>query len=66
MFLFFMNGSNVTTTANTAAAHYLNAVSAARSGDTFSMGKHLEKAFSLDSALEAQAKNDIEFEMIVE
>ena len=29
-----MNGNNVTTTATTAAAHYLNAVSAARSGDS--------------------------------
>ena len=28
-----MNGNNVTTTATTAAAHYLNAVSAVRSGN---------------------------------
>ena len=34
-----MNGNNVTTTATTAAAHYLNAVSAARSGDKLSVGK---------------------------
>ena len=56
-----MSGSNVTTTATTAAAHYLNAVSAARSGNTALATENLNKAFALDAALKVQAQNDIEF-----
>ena len=56
-----MNGNNVTTTANTAAAYYLNAVSAARSGDSSSVLKNLNKAIALDASLKTEAQNDIEF-----
>ena len=56
-----MNGNNVTTTATTAAAHYLNAVSAARSGDSTLALENLNKAIALDASLKAEAQNDIEF-----
>lgn len=56
-----MNGTNVTTTATTAAAHYLNAVSAARSGNTALALENLNKAFAADASLKAEAQNDIEF-----
>ena len=56
-----MNGNNVTTTATTAAAHYLNAVSAARSGDSTLALENLNKAIALDASLKTEAQNDIEF-----
>ena len=56
-----MNGNNVTTTAATADAHYLNAVSAARSGDSALALENLNKAIALDASLKAEAQNDIEF-----
>lgn len=56
-----MNGNNVTTTATTAAAHYLNAVSAARSGNNALALENLNKAFAADASLKAEAQNDIEF-----
>lgn len=56
-----MNGNNVTTTAVTASAHYLNAVSAARSGDNALAIDNLNKAFALDASLKSEAQNDIEF-----
>ena len=59
-----MNGNNVTTTATTAAAHYLNAVSAARSGKSALALENLNKAFALDISLKNEAQNDIEFDGI--
>ncbi len=56
-----MNGNNVTTSATTAAAHYLNAVSAARSGNNALVLENLNKAFTLDDSLKSEAQNDIEF-----
>mgnify|MGYP001966933417 CR=1 FL=1 len=56
-----MNGNNVTTTATTADAHYLNAVSAARSGNSTLALENLNKAFALDASLKAEAQKDIEF-----
>jgi outer membrane protein OmpA-like peptidoglycan-associated protein len=56
-----MNGSNVSTTTTTAAAHYLNAIAAARSGNNALALENLNKAFALDAALKAEAQNDIEF-----
>ena len=59
-----MNGNNIMTTATTAAAHYLNAVSAARSGNTALALENLNKAFASDASLKAEAQNDIEFSAI--
>ena len=59
-----MNGNNVTTTATTAAAHYLNAISAARSGKSALALENLNKAFALDISLKNEAQNDIEFDGI--
>ena len=56
-----MNGNNVTTTATTSAAHYLNAISAARSGNSALALENLNKAFALDTSLKTEAQNDIEF-----
>ena len=58
-----MNSNNAITTANTAQAHYLNAVSAAR-GNNEQCLAHLNKAFALDASLKAEAQNDIEFSKI--
>ena len=51
----------MTTIATTAAAYYLNAVSAARSGDSSLALENLNKAIALDASLKAEAQNDIEF-----
>ena len=59
-----MNGNNVTTTATTAAAYYLNAISAARSGKNILALENLNKAFALDISLKNEAQNDIEFDGI--
>lgn len=59
-----MNGNNIMTTATTAAAHYLNAVSAARSGNNALALENLNKAFAADASLKAEAQNDIEFSAI--
>lgn len=59
-----MNGNNTITTATTAQAHYLNAVSAARGGNNEQCLAYLNKAFALDSSLKAEAQNDIEFSTI--
>ena len=56
-----MNGDNTTTTTATAAGHYLNAISAARSRDNALALENLNKAFALDASLKAEAQNDIEF-----
>lgn len=62
-----MNGNNATTTATTAAAHYLNAVSAARSDNSDLALENLNKAFALDASLKKEAQKDIEFtEIIIE
>ena len=60
-----MNGNNVTTTATTAAAHYLNAVSAIRSGNTKLALENLNKAYALDASLKIEVQNDIEFAEII-
>ena len=56
-----MNGNNGTTTATTAAGHYLNAIAAARSGNSPLALENLNKAFAADASLKAEAQNDIEF-----
>lgn len=56
-----MNGNNATTAANTAEAHYLNAIAAARSGNNALALENLNKAFAADASLKAEAQNDIEF-----
>ena len=60
-----MNGNNAITTATTAQAHYLNAISAAREGNNEQCLAHLSKAFALDASLKAEAQNDIEFSTII-
>lgn len=56
-----MNGNNGTTTATNAAGHYLNAIAAARSGNSPLALENLNKAFAADASLKAEAQNDIEF-----
>ena len=60
-----MSGNNVVTTTTSASAHYLNAVSSARSGKNELALEYLNKAFQLDPNLKSEAKKDIEFSEII-
>ena len=60
-----MSGNNVKTTTTSASAHYLNAVSSARSGKNELALEYLNKAFQLDPNLKSEAKKDIEFSEII-
>ncbi len=60
-----MSGNNVITTTTSASAHYLNAVSSARSGNNELALEYLNKAFKLDANLKSEAKKDIEFSGII-
>lgn len=60
-----MSGNNVITTTTSASAHYLNAISSARSGKNELALEYLNKAFRLDPNLKSEAKKDIEFSQII-
>lgn len=57
-----MNGTkNANCTESTAACHYLNAITAARSGDNDTAINNLKKAISSNSYYKDDAMNDLEF-----
>ena len=56
-----LNGQNSTCNESTAECHYLNAISAARSGDTKEVLKNLSSAISMQEDYKKEAKMDLEF-----
>ena len=56
-----LNGKNSTCNEETAACHYLNAISAARSSDNGAVISNLTNAISLNANYKAEATIDLEF-----
>ena len=56
-----LNGQNSICNESTAECHYLNAISAARSGDTKEVLKNLSSAISMQEDYKKEAKMDLEF-----